>query len=193
MSDAEYELRFMKAGIEQLESYLLSRDVFRPIGIPNKASEPPYPQLTLGWLLLFQLRARAVSQTSKQQSELQRLEAEMEVVRTKWRTAWSNKAAAEFRSRLNLWTNFLEEFETDPTDNLDRFPYEVTRRVQLDLLMEEIFELPKADRDALNGLDVLLNAIFIPGDFVWEPIFKPSFPKARFWYLYGSLRVDQGA
>jgi len=193
MSGAEYELRFMSAGIEQIENYLLSGDIFWHIGIQSRTDQSPYPQLTLGWLLLYKLKARATCRTSEQKTDLQELEAKMEAARSKWRTAWSNKAAAEFRSRLNLWVNFLDEFELNPPDNIDRFPYEVTRRVQLDLLMEEVFELPKADRDALNGMDELLKSIFIPGDFVWEPVFEVNFPKSRFWYLYGLPRVDYGA
>jgi hypothetical protein len=187
---AEYELRFINAGIDQLESYLLSNDIYRPIGVQPPSGGPPYPQLTLGWLLLFRLKAQAICQSGDQRAELELLNSKLGAIRAHWRSAWNNKSKAEFQARLNLWRDFLEEYRRLPGQNFDRYAFEVNRRAMLDLLLLEIEKLPHADKDSLEGLDKLLNTAFIPGEFIWDERFVPSFPRPNFWYLYGSLKRD---
>jgi hypothetical protein len=188
MPTAEYDLRYLKAGVEQLEEYLLSNEIYRPIGIYAPFGEPPYPQMTLGGLLLARLRAQATIQTASQSSELARLSLELESTRTKWRVAWEKKAVAEFRARLNLWRDFLEEYGEDPEANYDRYGYEVGRRVMLQLLSGEVAEVPEVEQEAVSGLDLVLKADFVPGEFIWEAVIEPSFPKKPFWYLHGDLK-----
>lgn len=190
MSDADYELRFIRAGIDELESYLTTKEIYRLIDVQSKPGAPPYPQFTLGWLLLFMLRAQAAAESAAQKAELQKLEARIDAIHSQWRTAWSNKAALELRARLNLWSDFLEEYRVKPQNNIDRYPYEVTRRVLIQLLAAEVSELPETEQNALGGMDVFLTAVFTPGDFVWDPVYKASFPKSSYWYLYGTLRDD---
>jgi len=117
MLTTSHDLQYLQAGLDQLESYLLSKDLYRPIGIQAARGQPPYPQLTLGWLLLARLRAQATSQTPAQLAELQRLSQQVDGLRTRWRTAWGDKAQAEFRARLNLWRDFLEEYRQAPASN----------------------------------------------------------------------------
>lgn len=187
MLTATYDLRYLQAGLDQLESYLLSNDLYRPIGIQAAYGETPYPQLTLGWLLLARLRAQATSQTPAERHNLESLSQQLDALRSHWRSAWGNKAQAEFRARLNLWRNFLEEYRKSPKSNYDRYAYEVNRRVLLELLAPEAGQLPDADLQALAGLDHGLQAILLPGPFIWEASLAPSFPQATFWYLYGNL------
>jgi hypothetical protein len=194
MPTAAYDLRYLQAGLDQLESYLLSNDLYRPIGLQAARGETPYPPLTLGWLILARLRAQAAAQANAQtpaeRLELERLSAQIDALRSRWRSAWGDKAQAEFRARLNLWRDFLEEYRKDPAANYDRYAYEVNRRVLLELLTQEATQLPEADQQALAGLDGWLQAVFTPGAFIWEPLLTPSFPQPTFWYLYGKLLDD---
>jgi hypothetical protein len=188
----EHDFRFLEAGVEQLESFLLSSSVYRPIGIQARRSETPYPQLTLGWLLLALTRARAAAQSDDQRYQLQKLETALQLYRSRWRTAWENKAAAEFRSRLKLWRDFLEEYRRDPPAHYDRYPYEVNRRVLLHLLGSECSPLSQAEAQTLSGLDKILRRCFQPGEFIWQANLAPSFPRADFWYLYGAIQEHIG-
>ena len=188
MPTAEYDLRYLKAGIEQLENYLLSGEIYRPIGISASPRETPYPQLTLGGLLLARQRLRATAQSPAQQVELAHLEDEMDTTRQKWLTAWGRKAEAEFRARLRLWRNFIAEYRQEPAINEDRYAYEVSRRVMLQLLSRETHALPTAELELLNSLDKVLRAVLLPGDFVWDAVLVSSFPKAIYWYLYGQIK-----
>jgi hypothetical protein len=190
MPSAEYDLRYMQAGIELLEKYLMSGDIYWPIGIGAPNREPAYPQFTLGWLLLARRRAQYTARTPAQQAEFERLKGQLEGTRTRWRAAWGRKARAEFHARLTLWSNFLEEYRKEPAANYDRYPYEVGRRVLLQLLEDEADELPEAEIEMLAGLDLILRAVYSPGAFIWEAELSPGFPDGIFWYLYGSILKD---
>lgn len=187
MPSPEYDLRYLKAGIEQLESYLLSSDVYWSIGTRAPAGETPYPQLTLGVLLLARLRAQSSMKTSTQQVELEELNGRLNDLRTRWRVAWEGKASKEYHARLNLWKNFLEEYRANPETQYDRYKYEVTRRVILDLLGAETENIPQTQRDLLASLDLLLHTIFISGRFIWDVSLAASFPQDQYWYLYGRV------
>ena len=187
MPSPEYDLRYLKAGIDQLESYLLSTDVYWSIGTRAPAGETPYPQLTLGGLLLARLRAQSSIKTSTQQVELEELSRRLNNLRTRWRVAWEGKASKEFHARLNLWKNFLEEYRANPETQYDRYKYEVTRRVMLHLLGAETDNIPQAQRDLLASLDLLLHTVFVSGEFIWDVTLAVSFPQEQYWYLYGRV------
>jgi hypothetical protein len=191
LTTAEYDLRFVEAGIDQLESYLLSNDIYRQIGIQPPAGSPAYPQLTLGWLLLSQLRAQATCVSGEQKVELDLLTTKLESLRSHWRSTWGNKALAEFHSRLNLWRDFLEDYRKNPDGNFDRYAYEINRRVMLHILHLEVEKLPDSDQKALESLDKLLHTVFIAGEFIWNAELIPSFPKSTYWYLYGALKREE--
>ncbi len=186
MSTADYELRYLEAGLETLEKFLLSKDIYRPIGIKEKQGEPPYPPLSLGWLLLYLYRAQSSNLSGAQFVDLETIRIKIGKFRNNWHSAWRQKAQSEFHSRLSLWRDYLEEYRENPGGNKDRYSYEVTRRVMLQLLNSEADQLPEAEIQALDELDKILLQILKPGEFIWNPHWKESFPKADFWYLYGS-------
>ncbi|HEY5573072.1 MAG TPA: hypothetical protein VIK64_08690, partial [Anaerolineales bacterium] len=59
MPSAEYDLGYLRAAVAALEDYLMSNELYWPIGAASPAGEPDYPRLTLGGLLLAQKRAHA--------------------------------------------------------------------------------------------------------------------------------------
>ena len=93
MPSAEYDLWYLRDGIDLLENYLLSKDIYWPVGVAPPAGNPPYPQFTLGNLLLSQQRARATAQTPSQRAEFDRLNSELGAIRAHWRIAMANKEA----------------------------------------------------------------------------------------------------
>jgi hypothetical protein len=189
MPTFEYDLRYLKAGLDQLEAYLLTADIYWPLGIGAARGEPQYPPLTLGMLLLALRRAQAMASTPAQQEEWYHLSSKMEVLRNRWRTAWGKKASAEFHARLILWRDFMEEYCKEPEKEVDRYAYEVTRRVLLQMLIGEAIDLPPAQLKLLNGLDRMLKATFTPGKFVWEEELVSTFTPETFWFLYGRLHT----
>jgi hypothetical protein len=190
MPTFEYDLRYLQAAIDQLEAYLLAKELYWPIGARPPKGQPPYPQLTPGGILLARQRLRASAQTLDQQAELTRQEQRLEALCQRWRTAWGNKARQDFHARLKLWRDYLEEYREKPSAHYDRYAYEVGRRVQLHLLSAEASDLPPAELEALQGLDRILQACFRPGEFVWEANLAAGFPRQTYWYLYGALKEE---
>ena len=197
MSKVEYDLRYLKAGVEELEQYLLSSQLYWPVHVVTPTGETPYPRLTPGELLLAREKLRAHSLdflstspgynnevTSPVQAKIDRLEGDFEVIRSKWRGNWGKKAAQDFSSRLALWRNFLGDYRKVPDDQAPFYAYEVRTRVILQLLEPEAVGIPAAELDMRTGLDTLLRAILVPGEFIWEAALEAGFPKAAYWYLY---------
>src|SRR3972149_4080497 len=184
-SNADYDIDFLQAGVEVLENYLFSKELYWPIGITAPTGERPYPHLTLGALLLAQMRAHAWSLTYGQRDKLARLDEQIDDLRDRWQSAWRRKSAHSFQARLNLWRDFLEDYRRNPQEHASRYGYEAGRRVMLHLLAQETDEIPPTGLELLAGLDQLLQAKFVAGEFIWEPEMSPAFPRDTYWYLYG--------
>ena len=188
MATAEYDLGYLEAATELLQNYLLSKEIYWKMNASSPPGEPRFSSLTLGAILFSQKRVAARELTSPQKSRDLKVENKIEQVRNKWRTAWSGKAREEFRSRLDLWGNYLEEFRQDPQSNFDRFPYEVSRRVMLHLLWGETGGIPAAQEQMLVGLDRILEGSMLPGSFVWDSALAGGFSPEEYPYLYYRLR-----
>lgn len=188
MPSAEYDLGYLAAAVDLLDRYLLSEEIYWKIIVSSPPGDPAYPSLTLGGLLLANARTLARHLTPIQDERYLQLEAEFDRVRTKWRSAWEKKARKEFRSRLNLWRDFLEDFRQEPAENADRYAYEVSRRVMLDLLAGETGDIPYADQQMLAGMDGIISGLLVPGEFIWDEELKAGFPREKHLYLYGTLR-----
>lgn len=183
----ENDLYYLDVATEQLEEYLLSSEIYWSGGTYSRTLKDHYPSLTLGWVLFYLQRSRALIQTPSQDMHYARVHQAIDVLRFKWRHAWEVKAQAEFSSRLRLWRDFLNEYQRDPENHYDRYRYEVHKRALLELLGQEAVNLQQAEYELLASLDALLKAHFIPGDFIWEVCFSSAFPKDTYWYLYGNL------
>jgi hypothetical protein len=188
MASADYDLGYLEAAVELLEKYLLSKEIYWKITANSPPGEPGYPSLTLGAILLHQQRAASLNLNSHQEDRRFRVDNRIGQIRVKWRTAWSSKAREEFRSRLELWRNYLEEFRQDPEGNYDRYPYEVGRRVMLQLLSREAEGIPGAQEQMLSGLDRILEGVMLPGVFVWDAALENGFSLDDFPYLYYRLK-----
>lgn len=189
----EYDLRYLKAGVEELEQYLLSSQLYWPVHVITLTGGTPYPRLTPGELLLAREKLRAYSLSAEYKNEvaspvraeIDRLERDFETIRLKWRINWGKKSARDFSARLFLWRNFLGEYRKVPDDQAPFFAYEVRSRVIMQLLEPEAVDIPVAELDMRKGLDTLLRAILLSGEFIWEAALEPGFSKAEYWYLYG--------
>ncbi len=188
MPDFAHYRVYLQAGLKEAERYLLSNDRFWPLNIAPALGEASYPNLTLGGLLLYQAYARPLARTASQIAALQQIDTQIDAARTRWRVAWERKAAWEFKSRLRQWGNSIKEIRVDPEDSAGYYRYEVRWRVILALLQADVRELDPAHLEHLDSLDLILRALFAPGNFIWDPEFAPVFPIDKFWYLWGLLK-----
>jgi hypothetical protein len=185
MPSIEYDLKYLQAGVLDLEGYLLSKELYWPTGANPPAGERPYPRMTLGNLLIARKRMEGMTLTGGARVDFERVAARMDETHKQWRTAWEQKAARELAARLNLWRDFLEDYREDPEANVDRYDYEVARRVMIELLKPDAGVMGEAEAELLEGLDRMLKAVFVPGKFIWEVHLMPAFPQTDYWFLYG--------
>ncbi len=155
------DIQYLSAGVPELENYLLSKELYYPIG-------GSLPQLTLGGILLS--LARAGTNAAKYARQV-------EATRSKWRAAWEAKAEREVRARSDLWMNYLAEYREDRKTGARLYSQNVRYRAMLSLLGQ-------ANHDS----DSFLRGNFKEGKFVWEEECAPNFPREIFWYLFGSIQ-----
>lgn len=177
------DLAFVKESVSELQAYLLSQEIFWPLG-GNK------PRLTLGGLHFAMRRANALAASPADQSTLSRLAAQLDGIRTRWRAAWEQKAARELRTRLTLWQNYLGDYRLNPENYAEAYRHEVRLRVIADLLLPDLPVPAPESLALLQTLDGQLRAGLLPGGFIWEKDLEPHFPQPAFWYLYGTLKTD---
>ena len=177
MWDAETSLKSLEESVEQMESYLLSQDVIR--------TQSGRPSLSVGLISLdFRWLGSAVE--SENQDRLKSVRAELDAVRDKWRVAWERKSAAELRSRLNLWREYLADLERRPGLG-SSYPQEVRNRAIAVDLLDAVGNQPeiKTLSASLDAIDNRLRDTFQPGKFVWVQVPESAFPAESFWFLYG--------
>jgi hypothetical protein len=184
---SDYELLYLVASVDVLEQYLISQELYWLPGIQARKGENPYPSLTPGNILIARIRASVLIQTESEHQQFVQVTNKLDNLTFHWKAAWSKKVTRDFQARLNLWRDYLQEYREKPDINYDRYPYEVNRRVQLEILRQEPNEIRVEDREMLSSMDNLLKAFFIPGKFLWELVLEESFPHDIYWYLYGSL------
>ncbi|HPP64349.1 MAG TPA: hypothetical protein PKV01_14045 [Anaerolineales bacterium] len=178
MNSPEQDQAFFKSGVPELETYLLSKELYW-----SGARTTDFTQLTLGAMLLVRERLKGWRVAG-----LTELSMQMDAVRLKWRSAWEEKARREVRARGEMWKDFLAEARERPSAEISRrYPYEVRLRAILTLLLDNVRAAPEA---WLTPLDAWLNLKLSGDAFVWDPSLAWNFPREKFWFLYGSLKGD---
>ena len=161
MMPTQKDNQYLSAGIPELENYLLSKELYYPIG-------SNLPQLTLGGILLS--IARMGTQAVK-------FETQVEAIRSRWQSAWDAKSSREVRARSELWVNYLSEYRSDPKSEARLYPQNVRYRAMMNLL-------GKIEDDS----DAFVKSVFKEGRFVWEDECAPNFSRKTFWFLFGTLK-----
>ncbi len=188
MKSFEYDLRYLQAGLDGIEDYLLSDELFWPMSANPPEGAPAYPRLTLDGLLLSKERLLAYPTPAAQEEQRQQIISDLDRVRSKWRVAWGKKAGRCFSARLRMWGDFLEEYRQNIQDNADRYAYEVRLRVMLQLILPDVGEQKQAEVALLSGQDGYLQSVLEKDGFIWEAEVQKGFPEYIFWYLYGFLK-----
>jgi hypothetical protein len=155
------DLQYLSAGVPELETYLLSKELYYPIGMS-------LPQLTLGGILLSLAKAG---------NDALQFQAQVDAVRSRWKTAWETKSRQEVHARSELWANYLNEYRGDPRSGKSLYSQNVRYRAMLTLLGQSTHEM-----------DGFLKSVFIEGQFVWEANCELNFDRPSFWFLFGNLK-----
>ena len=187
MKSFDYDLGYLSAGLEILERYLLSDDVFWAINAKSPVGEPDFPQLTLDYMLVTRARLTGRQLSPEQAERVEAVISNMEFYRSKWSVAWEGKASQCYQVRERMWQSFIQEYQDNQLENAGRYPYEVRIRVMLELLKQELGRQFRKEEDMLPALDDYLKRMLMPDKFIWEPEIQAGFPKNVYWFLYGRL------
>jgi hypothetical protein len=182
-----YDLRYVQEALELLANYLISEEVFWPLGAIPPEGESDYPRLTLDGLLLARARLAAHPKSADQQSQVDAVISELDVIRAKRRVAWESKAEQCYGVRLRMWGDYIQEYQDNPGDHADRYAYEVRLRVMLSLLEPEMGNIETLESQLLHSLDGYLRGVLMQTGFIWDPEIRAGFPPDKYWYLYGQL------
>ncbi|GMR10203.1 MAG: hypothetical protein BMS9Abin28_1024 [Anaerolineae bacterium] len=180
MWNAESSLKSLEDAVEEIESYLLSKDVIR--------ARSGRPSLSIG-LISLNIRWLEATLGTHDQARLRAVESKLAAVRDRWRVAWERKATAELRSRLNLWRGYLDDLEGRPGLG-SSYPQEVRNRAMAFDLLDAAGNQPeiKTLAASLDAIDSRFRKGFQPGAFVWEQVPESAFPHKPYWFLYGRPR-----
>ena len=190
MADYQQDWEFLRAAVPELQSYLLSNDLYRPLKLT--AATPgarQTPQLSIGNVALSQRRLTETMVVGQEQAAMTDLGEQIAAIRESWRANWAKKAAREYSSRLNLWQQYLRELRGDPAQQRAYYANEVRNRAILSLLELELLEgVPDHEREQLEMLDKILRGLTEPAEFVWDSQAADAFPREEFWFLYAAVR-----
>jgi hypothetical protein len=178
---------FLKTAAPDLQDYILSNEIYWTLRPAQRApGGVQLPQLSIGNLLLSQERLMAAGE----QAGLAEIQSRVRAVREEWRANWGRKADQEFRSRLNLWQQYLRELRSDGRPSAGFYAREVRNRAILELLGSELSTgaPAAAEQEQLTMLDGILRGLGRPGPFVWEPELADGFNQDAFWFLFFDVK-----
>ena len=176
------EIAFISSGVVELESYLISKDLYWQI-----TSGTHFQCLTIGNLLLCIKRVRPRMKNIPDRTMVASFQDVLDIVHSKWPIAWEKKCQREAKARIDLFLNYLEDYHRSPQIEACHYTYQVRSRVILDLLQVDTPSLLN-DLQVLPELDKMIHSAWISGDFTWESYIEDEFPREKFWYLFGRLK-----
>lgn len=134
---------------------------------------------TAGQILLAQKRMHTLKGDSP---DYIKLNDKIDRVKLENKAIWQRKIELEIPYRLNIWKNMLQDYLDEGLDS--SYPAQVSNRVMLNLLINEVDSLNPSIEITLSELDDKLKTLAGEGDFIWDTILAPVFSKVNYWYLY---------
>ncbi len=178
-----YDLRYLEAALEVLEDFLKSTEMYWNLNVSPPAGSPPYPQLSLGNVLLALQCLERPLEGPDQEARREDLRQRLHRIQHQYRSLWDQKARREAQMRVRLWAQYVDELAREEAARA-YYPTEVRNRVIFELLARRSALLPALGQLCTHS-DRRLQHRFRPGAFVWDADLEPAFPREPFWYLYG--------
>jgi hypothetical protein len=187
MPTITFNLELAHAIINQLDPYILSNEVFWPLG--GKSSDgDAFPRASLGQLLLTldELSVLAEGMDPEQAARFQRERSAFEGFRQKRPANLEAKAWAEVAQRLNLWRSLLRDLR-EGDRGAGSYRTDVRQRFFLTRLQTFLTDGEKLSklRIELSQLDGALRGRFRSGGFLWQPRLRHVYDRDEYWFLYG--------
>jgi hypothetical protein len=184
MQPVEQDLKFIESTCQDLDDYILSNQLYWPVDHETYRDGISFSRVTIGLIRLITEQLRAVKLSEEQSSRLKEANRIIDNIQRKWKVAWGKKVSAEFKSRLNLWQEFIRECISDKKVLLSGFRTALSNRTILQLLL---LDLPNEEAGlilSLHETDQWLRENLVEGPFIWDDEYQHTFPSEKFWFLY---------
>jgi len=187
MNTFENELVYLQAVAEELETYLISPDLFQQIIIPGRKRLISSDSITPG-NIRYSIKLLGSNRLPPQlYSKSIDIIHHIEQISDRWRANWSQKVSREIPVRLRMWKNYLD----DLSENNEKFGHlyqqEIRWRVLISLLIEDGFSPSGVETRELHLLDQALLSISCEAGFIWDIEIQDCFPIEEYWYLYRKI------
>jgi hypothetical protein len=188
MNDKEIDqrIRILTAMASNLTPYLYEEELFGHLG-------DHLPKLTVGGLLLrlHQFEALLYRLSPEQQTYVHDARINFEQTRNEWMVHYEEKLRQELKSRIGALAWYLEECATGERSCSGDWRNEAEKRTIVAHLQQaaeaaEIFENEFAY--SIAEVDGRIRRFFEAGEFIWDEDLKNAYPKADYWWLYGTMR-----
>lgn len=185
------DVAVLSAMAEQMAEYLDSDILFWP------SPRGGMPALTLGGYLLRERRLQALAGLLSAEQQAQVADA-----LTRFNQALANrvvrfekKAHHELEARLRQWEEYLKDMDRGTFDRSSNYATAVETRAIIQALLDRLgmppYRVEARPTQHLSTLDTRLRGRWQPGDFVWPAAWEPAYPRAEYWWLYGSPRITE--
>jgi hypothetical protein len=177
----------------QMAEYLDSEVLFWPLGRSNM------PMLTLGGYLLREHRLLGLSDllTDEQKTQVDAAVFQFNQTLADRVVRFEAKAHHELAARLRQWEEYLKDIDRGTWDKTSNYATSVETRAMIDALLDRLSMPPYRTEDRptqhLATLDTRLRNNWQPGEFVWPDEWQPVYPRAGYWWLYGSPRAHRSS
>jgi len=177
----------------QMAEYLDSEILFWPLGRNNM------PMLTLGGYLLREHRLLALPDllTPEQRTQVDAAVFQFNQTLSDRIVRFEVKAQHELEARLRQWEETVKEIDTGTLQKSSNYATVVETRAMIQALLDRL-SLPPYRPQARPGqqlalLDTRLQGRWTPGEFVWPAAWELAYPRADYWWLYGTPRVAKNS
>lgn len=187
----EDDVVLLQAMANELETYLLSGDLYRQLVIRTPRGDR-MPRMSLGSFLETLATVEEAADAGRlpppQWEVLTEARHRLKELRRRLPTAYREKLVRELKSNLDSWNWFLQECAEHPRRCRDEYRFEVRIRNRIATLMDALGEkVPPEQAARLERLDAQLRRLFMPGPFLWAKELETRYPRHRYWWLYGEI------
>jgi len=179
------DLMILEAMVMDLDAYLMSESMWWMM------AHSDIPRLTLGGVLMRRHRLLVLKDQleSDEQNRLQTALEQFEQVLDEKVIRFEYRAHQELRARMSEWAGHLRELKSNVMAEIENYANVVDTRVVITATLDKLQEPPYRPAvkiaQELAQLDQNLRNRWHDGDFIWPQVWKPAYPREKYWYLYG--------
>ncbi len=176
--------------VHHADAYLVSDATRWDMAVANM------PPMTIGGVLMRLRRLNVLREqlNAEEQHRLETAGSAFDAALFEKVVRFEQRAHDELHTRLREWTTYLRDVPSKSAAAVDNYAGKVDGRVVIDELVAKLGEPPyqQAPRLAADiaAVDNRLRALWVPGGFVWDPVWEAAYAPNRFWYLYGAPRAS---